>query len=459
MTANASVRKHYFTSASNAAPKMHQELEVPSCKGTQWAHTGGSGPPWAVYVIFEQRWTSILMALYGAAQFIFAPISGFLSDRIESRWWPMMAGVLTLGAGTALLCAGSSIGLWVTGRLLQGAAAATVWSVACALVVDTVAGDRLGHAMSYMSMGMTLGNLAGPLTGGAVYEHGGYYAVFIVAFAFIGVDIGLRLLIVEKEQALKFLPLPVTPSSHSITAQAESGLELAGLDDHDPVSLHPHTGLRGSWELLSSLRMLIVLWACVVIAVIVSAFDSVLPLFVQDTYGWEQTAQGLIFIPLLIPSSLSPIVGWVNDRYPSSRRILAGGALMMSVPTCVLLRLVEVNDTGHKILLCALLLLLGICMGILFPLVLAESSYAASEKEQETPSMFGKQGATGLAYGFSNAAYAAGSIAGPFLAGLVRQYAGWSTMSWSLGLLTGASALPVVLYFGGLLSWRINPRQ
>lgn len=368
----------------------------------------------------------------------------------------MMAGVLALGAGTVLLCAGSSIGLWVAGRLLQGAAAATIWSVACALLVDTVASDQLGHAMGYMSMGMTLGNLTGPLTGGAVYQHGGYYAVFIVAFAFIGVDMGLRLLIVEKKQASKFLTLPVTASPEIINAQDESGLQLDDRNSEDPVTLHLHTGLRGAWKLLSSLRILIVLWACVVIAVIVSAFDSVLPLFVQETYGWAPTAQGLIFIPLLIPSFLSPIVGWVNDRYPSSRRIAAGGALATSVPTCVLLRLVQVNDTGRKVLLCVLLLLLGACMGILFPLVLAESSYAASEKEQERPSLFGKQGAAGLAYGFSNSAYAAGSIAGPFFAGFIRQYAGWGTMSWSLGLLTGASAFPVVLCFGGFLAWRIN---
>ena len=136
---------------------------------------------------------------------------------------------------------------------------------------------------------------------------------------------------------------------------------------HDTVSLHTHTDLRGSWKLLSSLPMLIILWVCVMIAVIVSAFDNVLPLFGQDTYGWEQTAQGLISIPLLILSLFSPVVGWVNDRYPSSRRVLAGDVLIISIPTWVLLRLVEANDAGHKILLCALLLLLGICMGTLFP--------------------------------------------------------------------------------------------
>ncbi|CAG8895815.1 unnamed protein product [Penicillium egyptiacum] len=369
----------------------------------------------------------------------------------------MMAGVLTLGAGTALLCAGTTIGLWVTGRLLQGAAAAAVWSVACALLADTVASEQLGHAMGYMSLAMTLGNLTGPLARGVVYEHGGYYAVFIVAFALIGVDMGLRLAIIERKHVSKLLPVLEASSNQGIALHYGSLLEQTCQDGHDPVTRESHAGLKGVCKLLSSPRVVVVLWTCAVVSVIVSAFDSVLPLFVQDTYGWAQTSQGLIFIPLLIPSFLGPLVGWVNDRYPNMRRMLAGGALIISVPVCVLLRLVTVNDTGHKILLCGLLLLLGTCIGILFPLVLAESSYAASEKEQESPASCGKQGAMGLAYGLSNSAYAAGSIAGPFLAGFLREHAGWGTMSWALGVLTGVSAFPVILCFAGLLSSSRHP--
>ncbi|RAH79916.1 MFS general substrate transporter [Aspergillus japonicus CBS 114.51] len=399
----------------------------------------------------EQRWTSILIALYGAAQFSSAPLSGYISDRIRSRWWPMVAGVLTLGAGTALLCAGNRIGFWIAGRLLQGAAAAIVWTVSCALLVDTVPEEQLGHAMGYMSMGMTIGNLVGPLIGGAVYEHAGYYAVFIVAFVLIGIDLALRLLIIERTHA---------PERTRGLDRGPSPLELAARHEDDPEpaappALQSHTGLHGVWRLLSSPRILVVLWTCVVISIIISAFDSALPLFVQDAYGWAQTAQGLIFIPFLVPSLLGPLVGWINDRCPKHRRLLAGGALLLSVPPAVLLRLVSDNDLARKVLLCALLFLLGVCVSLLFPLVLAENSYAAAEKEQEAPSStFGTQGAMGLAYGLANSAYAAGSVAGPLLAGYIRQSTGWATMTGVLGLLTGVSAFPVLFWFGGVVPCR-----
>ncbi|KKK18739.1 hypothetical protein P175DRAFT_0438021 [Aspergillus ochraceoroseus IBT 24754] len=411
----------------------------------------------------EQKWTSILLALYGAAQFSFAPLNGYLSDRIQSRWWPMVTGVLILGAGTALLCAGTNIGLWIAGRILQGAAAAIVWTAGCALLADTVADEQLGHAMGYISTGMTLGNLTGPLVGGAVYEHGGYHSVFIVAFALIGVDMGLRLVMIETKQAVKFLHTP----AEQTTVQSESAAIAeppAVLPENGPIAgkLEPpsrdgggsetpasRASLKAACRLLSSPRILVVIWTCVVVSVIISAFDSVLPLFVQDTFKWAQTAQGLIFIPFVMPSLLGPLVGWVNDRYPKLRRFLAGGALLISAPPCLLLRLVSGNDIGHKVLMCALLVVLGMGMAVLFPLVLAENSYAASEQAQEAPSTFGEQGVMGLAYGFANSAYAAGSIAGPFLAGFIRASAGWGTMTLVLGLLTGVSALPVLLYFGG----------
>ncbi|RAH43812.1 MFS transporter [Aspergillus brunneoviolaceus CBS 621.78] len=404
----------------------------------------------------EQTWTSILIALYGAAQFSVAPLSGYVSDRIQSRWWPMVAGVLTLGAGTALLCAGNRIGFWIAGRLLQGAAAAIVWTVACALLVDTVAEEQLGHAMGYMSMGMTIGNLIGPLIGGAVYEHAGYYSVFIVAFVLISLDLGLRLLIIERTHA----PEPVRGGSGRGPSLADPAREPAEQPEDEsepaaPPALQSHTGLQGLWRLFSSPRILVVLWTCLVISIVISAFDSALPLFVQDAYAWAQTAQGLIFIPFLVPSLLGPLVGWINDRVPSKhRRLLAGGALLLSVPPAVLLRLVSDNDLAHKVLLCVLLLLLGVCMSLLFPLVLAENSYAAAEKEQEAPSTFGTQGAMGLAYGLANSAYAAGSIAGPLLAGYIRQGAGWATMTGVLGLLTGVSTLPVLFWFGGVVPCR-----
>ncbi|KAI3113900.1 hypothetical protein CBS147333_2135 [Penicillium roqueforti] len=150
-----------------------------------------------------QSWTSILLALYSAALLAFAPVVGYIADRAESRRWPLLFGLVALAAATALLCVGTNIALWIVGRLFQGAAAAVVWTAGLALIVDTIGKDDLGQAIGYVSMAISIGTLAGPLLGGVVYENGGYYAVFGLAFGFIALDIILRLLLIEKRHAIK----------------------------------------------------------------------------------------------------------------------------------------------------------------------------------------------------------------------------------------------------------------
>jgi MFS family permease len=103
-----------------------------------------------------------------------------------------------------MLCVGSSIGVLVAGRLLQGLSAAVVWTVGLALLVDTVGQKEIGQVMGYVSLSVSIAILVAPLLGGVVYARGGYYAVFAMAFALIGLDIVLRLALVEKKIAKKW---------------------------------------------------------------------------------------------------------------------------------------------------------------------------------------------------------------------------------------------------------------
>ncbi len=118
-----------------------------------------------------------------------------------------------------MLCVGTSIGVFIAGRLLQGLSAAVVWVVGLALLVDTVGQQEVGQMMGYVSLSMSLGILAGPLLGGVVYEGGGYYAVFAMAFGLIGLDIILRLVLVEKKIAIKWSD-PQDVDGHDLATQS-----------------------------------------------------------------------------------------------------------------------------------------------------------------------------------------------------------------------------------------------
>ncbi|KKK12524.1 hypothetical protein P175DRAFT_0559234 [Aspergillus ochraceoroseus IBT 24754] len=203
--------------------------------------------------------------------------------------------------------------------------------------------------------------------------------------------------------------VPVTPTAlHERVGLSEGdemdiNLVLGGPLD-ESVRDQPENAVRKEkrnsalYTLLAADRILVSVWAYFILSVILTSFDSVLPLFVEETFHWKQTAQGLIFIPLTVPHVFDPLVGYINDRYEEARRYLAAGAFFGAVPVLVLLRLVTDNSMHQKILLCTLLAPLGICLAIIITPVMVEASYVVKEKEEETPDVFGKGGAMALAY-------------------------------------------------------------
>lgn len=151
-----------------------------------------------------QTWNALLLACYTIALFVGGPFVGVYADYTSSRRWPLLIGLFALAASTLLLCLGNTIALLVLGRILQGFSAAIVWSVGLALLADTF-GDKIGMAMGYSSIAMSLGLLVSPSIGGAVYDHVGYYPVYYVAFGCIVLDIILRLILIEKKVARQWI--------------------------------------------------------------------------------------------------------------------------------------------------------------------------------------------------------------------------------------------------------------
>lgn len=172
-----------------------------------------------------QHWTSILLSCYSVALFVGSPIAGLYADHTSSRRWPLLIGLLALTGSTLLLCFGKTIGLLVLGRLLQGFSAAIVWSVGCALLVDTMK-NAIGMALGYLGISMSVGLLIAPVIGGAVYSAVGYYAVYYIAFGVVAVDILLRLVMIEKKVAKQWIDEDEDPISSGIEGR-QPDLEAA----------------------------------------------------------------------------------------------------------------------------------------------------------------------------------------------------------------------------------------
>jgi MFS family permease len=181
-----------------------------------------------------------------------------------------------------------------------------------------------------------------------------------------------------------------------------------------------------------------------------TAFDSVIPLFVQETFHWNSIGAGLIFLSIFMPSFLAPLVGWVADRY--GPRWLCVTGFIFIIPFWILLRLVTHDSLGQKVLLCALLALIGIGLTLVIGPLMAEITYVVEAKEKANPGRYGSNGAYAQAYGLFVMAFAAGTLIGPIWAGYVKDAAGWGTMTWSMGIFSLAGAIPCLIWTGGLIS-------
>lgn len=80
-----------------------------------------------------------------------------------------------------------------------------LWVMCLALLTDTVGKAGIGQAVGIIGIPMSVGPIVGPLLGGVIYAHGGYHAVFGLMFTMLAMDAVLRLLMIEKRVAQKWL--------------------------------------------------------------------------------------------------------------------------------------------------------------------------------------------------------------------------------------------------------------
>jgi len=242
-----------------------------------------------------------------------------------------------------------------------------------------------------------------------VYQRSGYYAVFYMSFGLIALDITLRLILIEKKVARQWVTEPSTENEEAIRTSRGPGIDSNNAQEKPNLEVGeaynaqtPEAAIgttttyqRSKWPpvltLLTSPRLLVALWGFIVQGSLSTAFDSVIPLFVEHTFGWDSLGAGLIFLAVMIPSFGAPVVGWASDNY--GPRWLCVGGFVSAVPFWTLLRLVDHDSLGQKVLLSALLALIGVSLTLVFPPLMAEITYVVEAKERESPGCFGATGA------------------------------------------------------------------
>ncbi|KAJ2358067.1 hypothetical protein H4S01_006366, partial [Coemansia sp. RSA 2610] len=139
----------------------------------------------------------LLFGCFGIGVLIGAPTSAYISDRWKVRKWPMVLGLLGLGATSALFALSNAYWELILARMAQGVSSGITWAIGLAMIADVYQGEALGWAMGIAFSGFTLGYLGGPVFGGAIYSAGGVHAIAIFVGAIAAIDLVFRLLLVE----------------------------------------------------------------------------------------------------------------------------------------------------------------------------------------------------------------------------------------------------------------------
>ncbi|KAJ5719842.1 hypothetical protein N7493_006720 [Penicillium malachiteum] len=410
------------------------------------------------------------------------PFFGYIADQSRLRRLPFVFGLIALAASTALFAFATSFPALVLARGLQGLSGAAVWVVGLAIVSDGVPAERVGAAMGYTTIGLTWGFVLGPMMGGYIYEHMGWYGAFVVPTALIFLDVVLRFLMIEtpseyttpldeknEPSNIFFLEKPhqSKPESHLHSGDGVNSYDTFNGDniqrlghtslcqDHDsegaPLLVSSRCADRGEkkatiFSLLVSPRMPVAMLATVIMATMFTALETTLPLYTMETFNWGSSGAGLVFLAVSLPTFGGVYIGKAIDKM--GVRSVGTSGFAMGCLAWILMRFITSNTPGTVASLVILLLLMGSSIAAIEITAMTEVSQVIGDYEIENPGAFGDKSPVAQGYALFNMSFAGGQLIGPLVSGAIRVHAGWSTMTLVLGVMCAVAAIPFTLFSG-----------
>jgi len=345
----------------------------------------------------------VLFASFSAAQLVFAPLLGRLSDRLGRR--PVLLVTIAASAGAHLVFAfAGSFTVLVAARTASGAAAAN-FGIAQAYMADVSPAGERAKAMGLVGAAFGLGFVLGPAFGGLLS------LVDRVAVPLGAAGLGL----VNLALASAWLP-------ESLSAELRAASRAAPWLDPRRAAAVVRDG-----TLLGLMLLLFTVTFCM------SMMEATVALLVQARFGWgdAETAWLFVFVGVVMVAAQGGLIGVAVARFGEARVIPAGIAAIAAG-----LGLLAIAVSAPLLYLAAALLALG--AGLNAPATLGLLSRQVGEERQG--------GTLGVARSFGALARVLGPLAGTWLFGQVSPAAPY----WA-----GASVLAVAFGLAGLVLRRV----
>ncbi|EJU00993.1 MFS general substrate transporter [Dacryopinax primogenitus] len=267
--------------------------------------------------------TGWLLFAFASGICIGTPLAAWLSERYKTRRLPMLAAIVALIGSIIMFMLAPNYVLLVVARVLQGVSSAVIWTVGVALICDAVPPNRVGQQMGTALIGLSLGSVAGPPIGGALYAKYGFYAPFYFGVALAMLDLVTRFLAIEPQDARKWVnhlsQLPTGNDSEEKSPDASGPVIPVPESDASGETVTDEVGSqRPILEMLRHRLTWVGAFNMLAYGMVGPSLNATLPLRLWDVFGFNSTIVGLIYIAIVVPTCFSGILsGRLADKFGS----------------------------------------------------------------------------------------------------------------------------------------------
>ncbi|ORZ04162.1 major facilitator superfamily domain-containing protein [Lobosporangium transversale] len=345
----------------------------------------------------DSTMTGVLVAVYAAGIMSASPLFGTLSDKMASRRLPMIIGLSGMLIATIIFMLARTYWLLIIARFCQGVSGGAVWTLGLALMTDSFPANQMGVQMGKSLIGHTMGLLGGPPIGGVLHDAFGAKAPFYFCIAFAALDIFCLSILIE-----------MRADEVLLIRQFEPELRERAIARGEEIEEPKQTSI---WRLIITPRLLAAVCVTTLEAFDLASLEPTLPYYLNARFGMTEGQIGLVFIAFTMPTIVSPLAGWISDRYGA--RYLCAGAVACCASFMLILSIESKPLWG--------IILNLICIGLSTSSFIAPVLGEISAVVRRT----GDKNAYARAFAIFNIAFSFGMLIGPILAGFVYQKHGF----------------------------------
>ena len=411
-----------------------------------------------------QVWAAIFVASYGGAFAVVSPLMPFLAPQGPLAWVALLAGLALAGSAFGILqFYSSSLFLLLISRALQGLGSAAT-NATCSTILATAAGVYgTANTLSWVNSAVvqSFAMAAAPLVSGYLSDYIYFEAIFYLAYSLLAFT-----------ALLSLVAAIITPSGQAATGRQEAVLvsDTSGYGTISSGETSPRATVRpdrassrrsspssaasrrsSSFSAISaepsswSLQLLIAGFGFLVIGLLSTALQTVLPILVKQKFNWSVSATGLMFLALSGPAFLvGPLTGALAARVPASSRYLTTIGFLASVPAFLYLGGLTENTQANQQAFLITLAGLSLALGISGDPLIKEITRAVGPSATNDAS-----NAAAQASSLPSIAYAWGGLIGPLLAGDISWIWGWETLTKVLAYVSALAGVLSLLFLHG----------